>query len=155
MGETMLKLKCKCQSYAWGRIGTNSSAALLAKGGDPEFVLDEEKPYAELWMGTHKNGPSEVDVPSSGGTMPLSEYLTNHPEAYGQVKPYPGGGGLPFLFKVLSINTALSIQSHPDKTLAEKLHKERPEVYKDDNHKPEMAVALTPFQAMCGFRSVE
>ena len=36
--------------------------------------------------------------------------------------------------------------------LAEKLHKDKPDLYKDSNHKPEMAIALTPFEAMCGFR---
>lgn len=62
---------------------------------------------------------------------------------------------LPFLSKVLSVETALSIQAHPDKKLAEYLYKTKPELYKDDNHKPEMAYALTPFTAMCGFRRVE
>ena len=33
-----------------------------------------------------------------------------------------------------------------------KLHKDKPDLYKDSNHKPEMAIALTPFEAMCGFR---
>lgn len=64
-------------------------------------------------------------------------------------------GQLPFLFKVLSIAKALSIQAHPDKTLAERLHAERPQVYKDDNHKPEMAIALTEFEGLCGFRPLE
>jgi mannose-6-phosphate isomerase len=36
---------------------------------------------------------------------------------------------LPFLFKVLSINKALSIQAHPNKKLAEKLHAKDPENY--------------------------
>lgn len=66
-----------------------------------------------------------------------------------------GGQGqapLSFLFKVLSVRTALSIQVHPNKEQAERLHKERPDVYKDDNHKPELAIALTPFLALCGFR---
>ena len=62
---------------------------------------------------------------------------------------------LPFLSKVLSVETALSIQAHPDKKLAEYLYKTKPELYKDDNHKPEMAYALTPFTAMCGFRRAE
>jgi len=61
---------------------------------------------------------------------------------------------LPFLLKVLSINKALSIQAHPDRALAERLHKERPNVYKDANHKPEIAIALTDFEALCGFRCV-
>ena len=62
---------------------------------------------------------------------------------------------LPFLSKVLSVETALSIQAHPDKKLAEELYRTKPELYKDDNHKPEMAYALTPFVAMCGFRRPE
>ena len=37
---------------------------------------------------------------------------------------------------------------------AEKLHREKPDIYKDPNHKPEMAIALTPFKAMCGFRPI-
>lgn len=62
---------------------------------------------------------------------------------------------IPFLSKVLSVDTALSIQAHPDKKLAEVLHRTKPDMYKDDNHKPEMAYALTPFVAMCGFRRAE
>jgi mannose-6-phosphate isomerase len=38
---------------------------------------------------------------------------------------------------------------------AEKLHRERPDIYKDANHKPEMAIALTPFTAMAGFKLIE
>jgi len=49
----------------------------------------------------------------------------------------------------------LSIQSHPDKFLAAQLHTERPHIYKDPNHKPEMAVALTDdFEALSGFRPI-
>lgn len=46
---------------------------------------------------------------------------------------------------------ALSIQAHPDKELARTLHKLHPDLYKDGNHKPEMALALTNFEALCGF----
>eukprot|EP00951_Prasinocladus_malaysianus_P004978 scaffold35369_cov15-Prasinocladus_malaysianus.AAC.1 len=53
------------------------------------------------------------------------------------------GDDLPYLFKVLSVETALSIQAHPDKTLAYKLHAEKPDIYKDGNHKPEMAIAIS------------
>lgn len=49
----------------------------------------------------------------------------------------------------------MSIQAHPDKKLAESLHASRPNVYKDDNHKPEMAIALTPFEGLCGFKPLE
>lgn len=62
---------------------------------------------------------------------------------------------LTFLFKVLSIEKVLSIQAHPDKYLAAQLHTTRPNVYKDPNHKPEMAVALDDnFEAMSGFRPI-
>ena len=50
---------------------------------------------------------------------------------------------------------ALSIQAHPDKKLAEALHALRPSIYKDDNHKPEMAVAVTEFHALCGFAATQ
>ncbi|XP_054572667.1 mannose-6-phosphate isomerase isoform X4 [Eptesicus fuscus] len=39
--------------------------------------------------------------------------------------------------------------------LAEKLHLQAPQHYPDANHKPEMAIALTSFQGLCGFRPVE
>lgn len=35
---------------------------------------------------------------------------------------------------------------------AEELNKKFPEIYQDPNHKPEMALALTDFEGMCGFR---
>ena len=62
---------------------------------------------------------------------------------------------LPFLFKVLSINKALSIQAHPNKKLAEQLHARDPKNYPDDNHKPEMTIAITPFDGLCGFRPLK
>ena len=61
-----------------------------------------------------------------------------------------------FLFKVLSVRTALSIQAHPNKPLAEQLHEKFPDKYKDPNHKPEIAVALSDnFLACYGFASAE
>jgi mannose-6-phosphate isomerase len=57
-------------------------------------------------------------------------------------------GELPFLFKVLSVQKALSIQAHPDVALARRLHATKPDLYKDANHKPEMAIALTQFEAL-------
>uniref|UniRef100_A0A671PSP3 Mannose-6-phosphate isomerase n=1 Tax=Sinocyclocheilus anshuiensis TaxID=1608454 RepID=A0A671PSP3_9TELE len=64
-------------------------------------------------------------------------------------------GQLPFLFKVLSVNTALSIQAHPNRELAARLHAQFPEHYPDNNHKPEMAIALTRFEGLCGFRPMD
>ncbi len=56
--------------------------------------------------------------------------------------------------QILSVSKALSVQAHPDKALAEALHARNPSAYPDGNHKPEMAIALTPFTAMVGFRSI-
>ena len=95
----------------------------------------------------------EEKTPDNAKTALLSEWLVENPAVLGRLAPVSGTDGqLPFLFKVLSVNKALSIQAHPDKTLGARLHSERPDVYKDPNHKPEMAVALTDFEAMCGFR---
>ncbi|CAI0472420.1 unnamed protein product, partial [Linum tenue] len=57
--------------------------------------------------------------------------------------------------QILSVAKALSIQAHPDKELAKQLHKSHPIAYKDDNHKPEMALALSEFHALCGFISLQ
>ena len=109
-------------------------------------------------MGAHPSGMSQVvgggeqaQAPTEG--VSLREWLEAHgaEACLGSAVARRWGGALPMLFKVLSVRTALSIQAHPDKALAERLHKERPQVYKDDNHKPEMALALEPFEALCGF----
>ena len=68
---------------------------------------------------------------------------------------FDGETDLDFLFKVLSIHHPLSLQIHPDKTWARLLHAKNPEVYKTPKHKPEMAIACTPFTALCGFRPKE
>ena len=73
--------------------------------------------------------------------------------ALGSAEPSSLESALPFLLKVLSIARALSVQAHPDLKLAAALHAARPDVYKDANHKPELACALTPFEAMAGFRA--
>lgn len=49
----------------------------------------------------------------------------------------------------------MHMKAHPDKKLAERLYATRPDLYKDDNHKPEMAVALSDFEGLCGFRPFE
>ena len=57
--------------------------------------------------------------------------------------------------QVLSLAKPLSIQAHPDKGLAELLHAMRPATYRDANHKPEMAVAVTEFRALFGFAGIQ
>ncbi|KAH7344120.1 phosphomannose isomerase type I [Rhizoctonia solani] len=144
--QTVFRIVAGANSYDWGKIGKNSKAGQYARA-DPEFKLQEDKPYSELWMGTHPTLPSKLQ---SGEK--LYDHLQAHPELLGDKVGKQYGGNLPFLFKVLAIEKALSIQAHPNKKLAEKLHKERPDVYKDDNHKPEMAIAITPFSGFCNFR---
>ncbi|GAB2303277.1 1,3-beta-glucanosyltransferase [Dionaea muscipula] len=37
-----------------------------------------------------------------------------------------------------------------------RLHESQPDVYEDNNHKPaEMALAITEYEALCGFDSIE
>jgi len=85
-------------------------------------------------MGTHTTLPSKVPAESN---KTLAEVLKADPSLTGDkvIKAFPDSkeGALPFLFKVLSIGTALSIQAHPDKTLAERLHRERGDVYKGES----------------------
>ncbi|CAH3175465.1 unnamed protein product [Porites lobata] len=101
-------------------------------------------------MGTHPNGPSIVL--GKGKEILLSEWIESNKDVLGEAVKEAFDSKLPFLLKVLSVNKALSIQAHPNKVHAAFLHRERPEIYKDPNHKPEMAIALTPFEGLCGFR---
>ena len=155
------------QNYEWGVRGgaDHGLVARMAKAPPAEGT-----PFAELWMGTHPSGPSMVMLSSPWRTVtPLSEWIKLNPSLLGPPRAPPSDHGsmsklerrksmlrmtassLPFLFKVLSVRTALSIQAHPDKALAAQLHARQPDMYKDDNHKPEMAVAITPFEALCSF----
>ncbi|KAI3712938.1 hypothetical protein L1987_71508 [Smallanthus sonchifolius] len=147
----LVKLKCSVQNYDWGRIGYDSRVARLFEkncGGQ----IDEKKHYAEFWMGTHVSGPSFVDGIDD---LSLKTWILQNPRVLGDVVVDKWGHDLPFLLKVLSVGRSLSIQAHPDKELAGFLHKLHPNVYKDANHKPEMALALTEFEALCGFISSE
>ena len=150
---------------------------------DNNFQVEEAQPYAELWLGTHPNGMSQVTVhkelqhggmysddsedgittsepasSSSDSNSSLSDSTRRSLLDYVQSDPLlhcgqPQQQDLSFLLKILSVRTVLSIQAHPDKKLAEKLHAARPDVYKDPNHKPEMAIAISDtVTAMCGFR---
>jgi len=150
--QPLLRLKCGANNYAWGKKGSDSLAARFAAMSEPEdYKIDEDKPYSELWMGTHPSLPAaEFD---SG--KPLLDILAEGDNAstmLSQRNVDRYGKQLPFLFKVLSINQALSIQAHPNKTLAQQLHARDPANYPDANHKPEMAIALTEFDGLCGFR---
>ncbi|XBH55753.1 mannose-6-phosphate isomerase 1 [Aegilops tauschii subsp. strangulata] len=145
----VLRLRGAVQHYEWGSRGDASLVARLA--GETE----EGRPCAELWMGTHPAAPSSL-ASDDGGAVSLREWLARNPAALlGRVVTARWDGDLPFLFKVLSVAKPLSIQAHPDRELARALHALRPTTYRDANHKPEMAVAVTEFRALCGFVSVQ
>ena len=122
------------------------------------------RPFAELWIGAHAKAPSVVEL--AGGQEPLDKLIAEAPEAIlGQAAKAHFGGRLPYLFKILDVHKMLSIQAHPtlDQARAgfarenaegirlEASHRN----YKDDNHKPEIGVALTEFWMLHGFRSLE
>ncbi|KAL4806682.1 mannose-6-phosphate isomerase [Aspergillus unguis] len=148
MQVPLLRLQCGVNSYDWGKVGHESAAAKYAATTASDFSIESEKPYAELWMGTHPSLPSK-DLETQRTLLDLVQdnVALMSPEVSQRY-----GGKLPFLFKVLSIRKALSIQAHPNKKLAESLHARDPRNYPDDNHKPEMTIAITPFEGLCGFR---
>ena len=161
----LVRLQCPVQQYAWGLRGAASRCGALKAAAEPAFAVEEDKPYAELWMGTHPNGPAllgsgadgepAADDAAPGGA--LGGWIAQRPELVSAApvwRELARAGSLPYLFKVLSIRDCLSIQAHPDKRLAGQLHAENPNAYKDDNHKPEMCVALTAMEAMGGFRDL-
>merc|ERR1712000_103103 len=145
----LLRLQCGVNSYEWGKVGNDSAAARFAAATpSDDLKIESEKPYAELWMGSHPKNPSKhVDT---GRT--LNELFEQNKALLSTHITEKYGDRLPFLFKVLSINKALSIQAHPNKKLAEQLHARDSKNYPDDNHKPEMTIAITPFEGLCGFR---
>uniref|UniRef100_U5ESC5 mannose-6-phosphate isomerase n=1 Tax=Corethrella appendiculata TaxID=1370023 RepID=U5ESC5_9DIPT len=131
------------KTYDWGKTGKQSEVAKLAELNNENFIISESTNYSELWMGDHVSGPSKV----KGTNENLGDFLTKDLQSN-----IGGHEKLSFLFKVLSIGKALSVQVHPNKKEAVKLNAEFPDIYKDPNHKPELAIALTDFVAMCGFR---
>ncbi|KAJ9145051.1 Mannose-6-phosphate isomerase [Pleurostoma richardsiae] len=149
MQVPLIRLQCGVNSYDWGKKGNSSAAARFAAATPAsDFSIEADRPYAELWMGTHPSNPSR-DV-RTGRT--LLDLVQDNQALLSPSTAARYGRKLPFLFKVLSINKALSIQAHPNKKLAEQLHARDPKNYPDDNHKPEMAVAITEFEGLCGFR---
>ena len=111
------------QHYAWG---------------DPVFIPSllgvepDGEPWAELWIGTHPNGPATLD-----DGRPLRDVA----------------GELPYLLKVLAAAEPLSLQAHPDAEQARDGYERG--VYPDPNAKPELLCALTEFDALCGIRPVD
>lgn len=137
------------QPYSWGARGPEAFIPRLL--GIPAAP---HQPYAELWIGTHPNAPSHVTV--GGERVSLAELVAAHPGAIlGQAASRRFENSLPFLFKVLSADEALSIQAHPNKVQAQRLHARDPEHYPDANHKPEVAIALDALTALAGLKSAD
>lgn len=136
--------------YEWGERGPSAFIAKLLG------VMDSSPlPYAELWVGAHPSAPSLMELPD-GSKQPLSDAVQKWPqEILGVPVMHAFGGSWPFLFKILSAAEPLSIQAHPDALQARRLHHEDPRHYPDPHAKPEIAVALTPFHALVGFKPVE
>lgn len=128
--------------YGWG--STTAIADLL--GTEPSGG-----PEAELWLGAHPGSPARIV--DGAAEADLEQWAAVHAP----------GGRLPFLLKVLAASAPLSLQVHPTPEQAragfarenaagiplDAPHRN----YRDDQHKPELIVALSdPFRAVCGFR---
>ena len=133
----LLKITNQARDYAWGsRTLISDYFGIAATGG----------PMAEIWFGTHDASPAQL----SDGTGTLTQKL---------------GRQLPFLMKILAAESPLSIQAHPNSAQAkEGFEKENAKAisltssarnYKDDQHKPELLVALTEFEVLAGFKPLE
>ncbi|GHV91818.1 mannose-6-phosphate isomerase, class I [Spirochaetia bacterium] len=150
--RAIFKLKNQVKHYDWGSpkwipqlLGVNNA---------------DGEPWAELWMGVHPGAPSLVS--SGGGEITLGSLIAEDPRQYLGRDAREQFGSLPFLFKLLAAAKPLSIQAHPSWEQARRGWQRENERhipsdapnrnYKDDNHKPEIICALSPFTAMCGFR---
>jgi mannose-6-phosphate isomerase len=130
----LLSLTNTPRDYAWG------SDSLLA---ELEGRIPTGAPEAEVWFGDHPGDPADV---AGGGTL---DQIT--------------GGTLPYLLKLLAAGRPLSIQVHPTIEQARAgwaresgLAADDPQRnYRDDNHKPELLVALSErFESLSGLRPV-
>lgn len=146
----LFALKGSIQNYAWG--GTQFIPDLLG-------IKNNTEKCAEYWLGAHAKAPSTIFT--SEGELKLNAYLDANPNSRLGADITNKFGRLPFLFKVLDVYDMLSIQVHPTKIEAEKGFKFENEQgipltaahrnYKDDNHKPEIMVALSEFWLLHGF----
>ena len=144
--DTISFLRNRIQKYPWGsRTAIQSLLKMPAPGTTPA---------AELWMGVHPGGPSEVWINSEW--LPLVDVIARNPESIlGKKVAERFQNQLPFLFKVLAADRPLSIQVHPDPAQAQEGYEteNRRHIsltaaernYRDPNHKPEVLCAVTLF----------
>ncbi|HEY0167808.1 MAG TPA: mannose-6-phosphate isomerase, class I [Jatrophihabitans sp.] len=150
----LITLDNAIREYAWGSV--EAIPALLG-------VPPTGRPAAELWMGAHPDEPSRCaehpDRPA------LDELIAQAPRQWlGEASLAAFGPRLPFLMKLLAADRALSMQVHPSQAQAEAgfaaeeaagvPRRSAERTYSDPHHKPELAYALTEFDAFCGFRPV-
>lgn len=148
----MHRLTNHVRPYAWG----STAAIPRLLGHEPDG-----RPHAELWLGAHHGAPSTLHTDE--GPVPFDAYIAAGPkEALGEWAVQRFGERLPFLLKVLAAEAPLSLQAHPDAARAragfdaeetagipvDAPHRN----YRDPHHKPELVLALEPFEALCGFR---
>lgn len=150
--RTLYKLTGKIQHYQWG--GYEFIPQLL------NIPNADHQPFAEYWLGAHDNAPAQI----TGADTYLNQYIARHPEVLGDAvrATYQR---LPYLLKVLDVKDMLSIQVHPSKHAAEAEFARENAAgisltashrnYKDDNHKPELMVALSDFWLLHGFKPAE
>ena len=148
-------LRNQIRSYAWG---SHTALAELTGRASPTA-----EPEAELWMGAHPGAPSKLVT--GRGELPLGDWIREDPVAVLGSEVSRRFGELPFLFKVVAPDRALSIQCHPNAEQAREgfarenavgLAPDAPNrSYRDPHHKPELVCALTPFDALCGFRPID
>ena len=153
--KKVFPIKGAIQNYAWG--GKEFIPKLMG------LQNADDQPFAEVWLGAHQRGPAQLMV--DGKDVSLKDFIEKNPNALGEKVIEKFGKTLPYLFKVLDVNQMLSIQTHPTKKAAEigfaKEEKAGISItafnrnYKDDNHKPEVMVALTEFWLLHGFKSLE
>ncbi|KLO33609.1 mannose-6-phosphate isomerase, class I [Mycobacterium haemophilum] len=146
-------LRGALRTYAWG-----SRTAIAEFTGRP---VPAAHPEAELWFGAHPGDPAWLQA--TNGETSLLEALVADPEGQlGPVSRARFGDVLPFMVKVLAADEPLSLQAHPSTEQAVEgyLREEHLDVpvsspernYRDRSHKPELLVALQPFEALAGFR---
>ncbi|TFY77367.1 hypothetical protein EWM64_g6645 [Hericium alpestre] len=139
--KSLYRIKGSVNNYPWGAKGSSSLVAQLAPNSiGPSFKLEEDKPYSELWIGTHPHGPAHL----LSEAQSLQELITSNPVHHlglGVLHKFKYHQ-LPYLFKVLSVGRALPLQAHPSKPLAHELHRKDPAQFVDSNSKPEIAVAI-------------
>jgi mannose-6-phosphate isomerase len=149
----MWRLTNGVRFYPWG-----SRTVIPELLGQPSPA---DRPHAELWLGAH---PDEPSLLADG--RPLDKAIAADPQALlGTAVAERFGPRLPFLLKVLAADRPLSLQAHPTTEQAEAgfaaeeaagVPKDDPtRTFKDPYHKPELLVALTTFEALCGFRPIE